>query len=58
MTKIDDIYWNDTIVSLQELNGLFIVYKESPKQNKRRKTKKKKLKIRKKLKNKYTRKRV
>ena len=57
-TKIDDIYWNDTIVSLQELNGLFIVYKESPKQNKRRKTKKKKLKIRKKLKNKYTRKRV
>lgn len=57
-TKIDDMYWEDTILSLQELNGLFIVYKESPKQNKRRKTKKKKLKIRKKLKNKYTRKRV
>ena len=33
-TKIDDMYWEDTILSLQELNGLFIVYKESPKQNK------------------------
>ena len=56
-TKIVDMYWKDTISTLQDLNGLFIVYKQKPNINKNKKTRRIKLK-RKKLKNKYTRKRV
>ena len=51
------MYWKDTISTLQDLNGLFIVYKQKPNINKNKKTRRIKLK-RKKLKNKYTRKRV